>query len=105
MACATCWTRCRRTRSPLKGGDMQHHEMEMSAPRERIAAIAGALPGRRGVSIRYLDQDREGGAAADDLFPAASVIKIPIMVEAYRQAAAGLLSLDEPLPVLLEEVT
>ena len=42
-------------------------------------------------------------SAADDLFPAASVIKVPIMVEVYRQAEAGLLALDDPLPVLAEE--
>ncbi|HZS87693.1 MAG TPA: serine hydrolase [Chloroflexota bacterium] len=84
---------------------MQRYDTELGALRERIAAVAADLPGRLGVSIHYLDVHAEVRVASDDLFPAASVIKIPIMVEAYRQAAAGLLPLDEPLPVLPEEVT
>ncbi len=81
---------------------MQRYDTELGALRERIAAVAADLPGRLGVSIHYLDVHAEVRVASDDLFPAASVIKIPIMVEAYRQAAAGLLPLDEPLPVLPE---
>lgn len=82
----------------------QHVMEEMDALRRGIAAIAADLPGRLGVCVRYPHDDVGVGLAADDLFPAASVIKIPIMVETYRQAAAGLLSLDDPLPVLAEEL-
>lgn len=71
---------------------------------EGIAAIAADLPGRLGVTVRYLHEEIEVGYAADDLFPTASVIKIPIMVEVYRQAAAGMLALDEPLPLRDDEV-
>jgi len=70
-----------------------------------IAAIAANVPGRLGVAVRFLQEGIEVGYAADDLFPAASVIKIPIMIEVYRQVAAGTLSLDELLPVLKEEIT
>ena len=77
---------------------------EMGALHGRIAAVAAGLPGRLGVQIRYLDEDGQVGFAEDDLFPAASVIKVAIMAEAYRQAEAGLLSLGDPLPVLAEEV-
>ena len=78
---------------------------ELEALRQRIAAVAADLPGRLGVLVRYPDEDAEVGFAADDLFRAASVIKIPIMVEVYRQAAAGRLTLADPLPVLAEERT
>jgi beta-lactamase class A len=37
--------------------------------------------------------------AADDAYPAASVIKIPILMTVYAEAAEGRLSLDERLPV------
>ena len=84
---------------------MKCHADEMDALAERIATVAADLPGRLGVTVRYLHDDVEVHVAADDLFPAASVIKVPIMVEVYRQAAAALLALDEPLPVLPEEVT
>ncbi len=83
----------------------QHVMDEMEALRQRIAAIAADLPGRLGVLVRYPHDDVEVGFAADDLFPAASVIKIPIMVETYRQVAAESLTLDEPLPVIAEERT
>ena len=83
----------------------QHLVEEMEALRQRIAAVAADLPGRLGVQVRYVHDDVEAGLNADDLFPAASVIKIPIMVETYRQAAARLLSLDDLLPVIPEERT
>ena len=35
----------------------------------------------------------------DQLFHAASTMKVPVMIELYRQAEAGLLKLDEPLTV------
>ncbi len=84
---------------------MQEHTAAVDALDEGIAAIAANLPGRLGVMVRYLHEGIDVGHAADDLFPTASVIKIPIMVEVYRQAAAGMLSLDEPLPVLKDEIT
>jgi beta-lactamase class A len=83
----------------------QQMREEMEALRQRIAAVATGLPGRLGVVVRYLHDDMEAGVNADDLFPAASIIKIPIMVETHRQVAAGLLELDAPLPVIAEEVT
>lgn len=84
---------------------MRQYDKELGALQGRIGAIAAELPGRLGVCIRYLHHDLEVSVEADALFPSASVIKIPIMVEVYRQAAAGTLSLDEPLPVLPEEMT
>jgi beta-lactamase class A len=77
---------------------------EMESLRLGIAAVTKDLPGRLGVQVRYLHENVEVGVAEDEVFAAASVIKVPIMVETYRQAAAGLLSLDEPLPVLAEEI-
>lgn len=84
---------------------MDRHMAAIDALTEGIAAVAADLPGRLGVFVRYPRDGLEAGYAADDLFPAASVIKISIMAEVYRQAAAALLSLDEPLPLRSEEVT
>ena len=78
---------------------------ELASLHEGIAAVAAALPGRLGVLIRYLEQGLEARFSAEDLFPAASVIKLPIMVEVYRQAEEGILSLDERLPLIPEEAT
>ena len=35
---------------------------------------------------------------ADKPFHAASTMKVPVMIELFRQAHAGVLSLDDPLP-------
>ncbi len=53
------------------------------------------------VAVAYRDLDGEGQLLirADDTFHAASTMKIPVMIELFRQAQAGLLSLDDPLPV------
>jgi beta-lactamase class A len=51
------------------------------------------------VSMRTLDGTRELFIEPDKAFHAASTMKVPIMIELFRQAEAGTLSLDEPLAV------
>jgi beta-lactamase class A len=70
------------------------------APRsvvDTVAGIAGELGGTVGVAARNL----AGGAGvhlnADELFPLASVFKIPVMVEVLRRVDAGDVRLDERL--------
>lgn len=70
-----------------------------------IGEVAAALPGRLGVTVRFLDHGLETGLNEHERFPTASVIKVPIMVEVYRQVEAGDVRLDEPLPVLAEEIS
>lgn len=72
---------------------------------ERIAALGATLPGRLGVHILYLESGAESSYHADDVFPSASVIKVPIMVEVFRQAAIRLLDLDESLPLRVEKIS
>lgn len=73
--------------------------------RESIAAVGRDLPGRMGVLVRFTDLDVDIGYNAVDSFPTASIIKVPIMVEVFRQIEEGSLSLDETVPVLAEELT
>ena len=67
-----------------------------------FAPVRDWLDRTRGVSgIQVLD---EGGAALfgqheDEEFPAASVIKLPLVMALYAEAAEGRLSLDERVPV------
>jgi beta-lactamase class A len=60
---------------------------------------AAALDGRAGIAVL----DDEGAVLherdADEAFPAASVIKIPLLCTLYAEAAAGRVRLDERLPV------
>jgi len=60
----------------------------MSKPSE---GFKGAL----GVSVRHLETGESASLKGDTLFPTASVFKVPVIVEFYRQAEKGLLSLDE----------
>lgn len=69
-----------------------------------IEEVARDLPGRLGVAVRFLEDAAEVVHAADELFPAASVIKLAIMGAVYRQAANGAVRLDEPVELLPEEI-
>jgi beta-lactamase class A len=60
---------------------------------------AAALDGLPGLIAIGSDGTALYERAADDAFPAASVIKIPILMTVHADAAEGRLSLDERLPV------
>jgi len=51
------------------------------------------------VAFRTLDGKDELLIDPDKPFHAASTMKVPVMIELFRQADAGLLKLDEPLPI------
>ena len=68
---------------------------------EKIIAASGA-----DVSVAYRPLPGPDGTAADGIlidadktFHAASTMKVPVMIELFRQAEAGRLSLDDPIPV------
>ena len=52
-----------------------------------------------GVAFRTLDGKMEWFSRADDVFHAASTMKIPVMMELFHQAREGKLKLDDALPV------
>jgi beta-lactamase class A len=51
------------------------------------------------VAVQDLESGRDIYINADVSMHPASTMKVPVMVEVYRQAEAGLLSLDEPLRI------
>lgn len=61
----------------------------------RVAQLVRSFPGTVGVYARNLETNQEVGVNADELFPMASVYKVAIMVQVFREADAGRLSLDE----------
>jgi beta-lactamase class A len=63
----------------------------------RIIAASGA---EVSVAYRTLDGGSELLIDADRTFHAASTMKVPVMIELFRQAHAGLLALDDPLPIV-----
>ena len=62
----------------------------------RLIAESGA---EVAVAVRMLDGSGEMFIEPDQSFHAASTMKIPVMIELFRQAAAGQLSLEDPLTV------
>lgn len=68
----------------------------MEVLRRKVADVLAAAGGRWGIVI--VDQSTGDKLAMnpDMVFPAASMIKVPIMYEIMRQVAAGRLALDEP---------
>jgi beta-lactamase class A len=51
------------------------------------------------VALQTLDGKERLAIDPDKSFHAASTMKVPVMIELFRQAEAGTLSLDDPLPV------
>jgi len=61
----------------------------------RLRELADAFPGVIGVAVRDIKTGEEVSINGDRLFPMASVYKIPIMIEVFRQIEAKKFSLDD----------
>ncbi|HWE43280.1 MAG TPA: serine hydrolase [Gemmatimonadaceae bacterium] len=69
--------------------------------RARIEARIAMVPGARvGIVVHDLRDRFHVGIAADSSFHAASTMKVPVMIELFRLADAGRLSLDQGLLVV-----
>lgn len=68
-----------------------------ASPAERIAPLAKAHKGKVAVAVKNLATGEEYHLNADEPMPTASLIKLPVMVEAYWQAEEGKLKLDTML--------
>jgi beta-lactamase class A len=67
--------------------------------RDRIMAIVANSEAEVAIAFQTLDGRDQLMLDADKPFHAASMMKVPVMIELYRQAAAGTLSLGDRLPV------
>ncbi len=70
--------------------------------RADIDALIRASGADVGVAFRTLDRRDELFIQADVEFHAASTMKVPVMIELFRQARAGLLRLDDQIPIVNE---
>ena len=70
---------------------------------DRLAALDRHFSGTIGVCAERLDTGDRVAYRADDVFPAASLIKLPVLVEAFRQLAAGALGRDEWIELRTED--
>lgn len=71
---------------------------------EEIVSLAAGFSGTAGLWARSLDSGETVAFQAADEFPSASVIKVPVLAELFRQAAAGLVNLDAPIALRPEDV-
>jgi beta-lactamase class A len=71
------------------------HPLATTAVRRIISASGAEVA----VAFRMLDGSGEMLIDPDKPFHAASTMKIPVMIELFRQATVGQLSLDEPLTI------
>lgn len=67
--------------------------------RASLARLAGRLAGTMGIGVKTLWDGAELFVEPDRPFPAASVFKIPVMIELLLQAEEGRLSLDDRVTV------
>ena len=67
----------------------------MTFPRAEMDAIARNFDGRMGFSVEDIDTGESHEYDADLRYPTASVCKITVMAELFRQDAEGILSLDD----------
>ncbi len=65
----------------------------------RLEALIRPSGAEVAVAFRTLDGRDEILIRPDELFHAASTMKVPVMIELFRQAHAGRLSLDDSVPV------
>jgi beta-lactamase class A len=65
----------------------------------RLRAIIAASGAEVAVAVRTLDGRSEVLIDPDKPFHAASTMKVPVMIELFKQAGAGTLSLDDPLTI------
>ncbi len=67
--------------------------------RARLEKLIDASGAEVAIAGQTLDRNESLAIDADATFHAASTMKVPVMIELFRQAQAGTLSLDEPVLV------
>ena len=68
-----------------------------SALQAQLERAVEGFHGRVGIYARQLGSGREAAVNADELFPTASMIKVPILLKVYDDVAAGRLPYNAPL--------
>jgi beta-lactamase class A len=61
---------------------------------QSLRALVAGFEGEVGIYVRHLESGQTAAIAADDTFPTASMVKLPLLVTLYHRAAAGALHLD-----------
>ena len=67
---------------------------------DKIKEAEKRFEGTLGVAVKHLGTSESASMNGDELFPTASVFKIPVIVEFYRQLESGAVSLDEKITLM-----
>ncbi len=70
---------------------------------DHIEPLIRAHKGKAAVAVKNLRTGESFRYHADEIMPTASLIKFPVMIEVYRQAAAGKIDLDARLTLRNED--
>jgi len=79
----------------LFGTAFQQQRSPLESLRARIEALTRSVSAKWGIYVKSLETGEEIAINADEQMDTMSVIKIPLMVEAYRQAADGSFKLSD----------
>lgn len=70
---------------------------DMAKLRAEIVKISKDVKGQMGLYMKHVETGKQISIEGDKIFPLGSVFKMPLMVEVFRQAEEGLISMDEKL--------
>ena len=90
FVCTTC-------HQPLLGLDIGmtaagHEDTHLT---ENLQKLITGFPGTAGIYVRHLASGRTAEIRADELFPTASMIKIPILLSLFERIESGTITYDE----------
>jgi len=74
-------------------------EAQWEAMTAQLGKMASTYPGRVSIYLKDLKSNRTWMHHPDDLFPAASLIKVPVMIAAFYKIRDGQLALDERMVI------
>jgi beta-lactamase class A len=70
-----------------------------STLQRHLAALTEGFGGDVGIYVRHLGTGASAAVAADDTFPTASMVKLPLLVALHQRVADGALHLDSLYPL------
>jgi len=80
------------------------YAQEAPALLAKVKDITGGVNGQVGITIRHIESGQGIAINGDQLFPTASVYKVPIMVEVLRQVTSGNISLSDRVTLQPEKL-
>lgn len=72
-----------------------HDDPDLGRLKSELLRTAKETKGQMGLYVKHVETGRELAVEADKIFPLASVFKLGVMVETFRQVEEGSISLDE----------